>query len=214
MGRHKTGKWTIYESFRIDISYLIRMGYLKRGYTVNGIVISWQLKGTEEVTSSLQMNTSWGCESDTTYIELIYQYRTSSVLIPYSYRIYIQELDSNIGKGKVPYFICPTSNRRCRILYRAYDSHVFRSRYGYSLPLYYDCQRTSKLERPMNCFYLLEDHIDKLKSKGTGHKRVYRGIPTKAAQRLRRLKNMAHEKDMERWKVFENYSSGRKLKFS
>jgi hypothetical protein len=206
MGRYKTGVWTVYESFRIELSYLIRKGFLKRGYTANGIFLTWHNNNQEQV-CSLSMQTSWGNSPELRYIQLIYTFTSKErgESKKHDYKIYFTEVPSNIGKGSIIYFICPQTGRRCRILYRSYNSQIFKSRYAYKDYLYYDCQRSSKKERPMNCFFLLEDHIEKLKKKNTGYKRVYRGQPTKAAKRLQRLQAYAIQKDIERWMVFDKY---------
>ena len=62
----------------------------------------------------------------------------------------------------------------------------------------------------MNAFYLLEDHIEKLKAKNTGYKRTYKGAPTRAAKRLQKLQLIAREKDVERWAVFATYLDRKK----
>jgi hypothetical protein len=61
------------------------------------------------------------------------------------YKIQLTSIPSNLGRGEVLYFVCPTSGRRARILYRAYGSHYFKSRQAYRkefiMPMPEICQK-------------------------------------------------------------------------
>jgi hypothetical protein len=54
--------------------------------------------------------------------------------------IYLQRLPQPFG-GHRWYFICPSSNHRCRVLYQLPGGKRFRSRWGFRCRLQYQCQK-------------------------------------------------------------------------
>jgi len=58
---------------------------------------------------SINVNT----QSEQPYIELDYNYRDK----PRNYKVYLTSTPSNLDKGKIWYFLCPHTNKRCRKLY-------------------------------------------------------------------------------------------------
>src|SRR4051794_10619144 len=99
------------------------------------------------------------------YLELIYTLtsRRDGTKTNRQYKVYLDEVDSNLSKGKVLYFLCPESGRRCRILYSAYGSYLFKSREVYRYRLYYDCQQASKLSKYNDTYWRIESHLKKVK---------------------------------------------------
>ena len=125
--------------------------------------------------------------------------RTDGTKTDRRYKVYLHEVDSNLGKGKVLYFLCPQSGAKCRILYQAYDSVLFKSRDSYRNRLYYDCQQTSKLNRYNDNYWRIEKHLEKVKKEACHGKRTYKGELTKAAQRYNKLVYKQGEMDQLRW---------------
>jgi hypothetical protein len=199
MGRPSTGSWTVYESLRIELSYLLRSGFIKKN-----CVISFNLNWNDQrgnSTGNISCISSYMGTEDTNYLELIYTLTNNSTDTKTNrrYKVYLHEQDSNLGKGKVLYFVCPVSGRNCRILYSAYGSHYFKAREAYQNRLYYDCQMASKLSRYNDAFWRIESHLKKInKRTNYGHRR-YKDLTTKAAQRFNRLFQKQCYLDELRW---------------
>src|SRR5690606_5372971 len=111
-----------------------------------------------------QSKYTWACEGQETgnitiishwskgerFIRLVYtltDYSTKDK-IKYDYKINLVSVKSNLGKGEILYFECPVTKNRCRILYMAYGSHIWKSRKAYRNRLYYPSQIYSKLQYP------------------------------------------------------------------
>jgi hypothetical protein len=65
--------------------------------------------------------------------------------------------------------------------------------------LYDNCQIASKLGKWSDGYWTVDKHIMKLKSQGTGWKRLYRGQPTKAASRYERMREKRRFLDHIMW---------------
>lgn len=198
MGRHSTGAWTVYESLRIELSTLLRLGYLKPFCQLSGPFAWKNQRG--EASGRIGLKTHYIPGGSNNYIELAYtiSYRDGREE-DFCYRVRLVEVPSNLGKGSVLYFLCPQTGQKCRILYKAYDSTLFKSRSAYSNRLYYTTQKASRLSYYNDYYWQLEDHIMKLKAKNEGWKRTYKGEPTRAARRLQRLQEQQERLDELRW---------------
>jgi hypothetical protein len=153
MGRNSTGAWTVGESLRIELPYLLSQGYIQKGYS-KIFTLSWhdQFKRNKG---------SISCRSNylghMNYLEVSYVVTTrdgNSESI--KYKIDLIEKDSNLGQGKVLYFQCPRSGKNCRILYKAYGSSKFLAREAYEQRIYYDCQQASKLEKYNTTYWKID----------------------------------------------------------
>jgi hypothetical protein len=116
-----------------------------------------------------------------------------------NYRVWLIEVDSNLGKGKVLYFKCPQTGKRCRILYKAYDSDIFKSREAYKNILYYDCQQSSKLSRYNENYWRIDKHLSAIKTQASKGDRTYKGLLTKRAVRFNWLSLKQMKMDHLRW---------------
>ena len=94
------------------------------------------------------------------------------------YKVYLTYVKSNLGKGMVPYMVCPASGRRCRILYRAFGSPIWKAKQAYSERLYYESQLWSKNQRVYGQWYLVEKRLREL-SKGVRNQTTYNGKLTR-----------------------------------
>ncbi|MBZ0206384.1 MAG: hypothetical protein K8H89_08670 [Flavobacteriales bacterium] len=112
-------------------------------------------------------------------------------------RIDMVSKPSNLGKGTVLYFRCPSTGRACRILYRAYHARTFRSRWGFSYRLYYPSQLCGKLGRWDEVYWNAERHLER--GKGKRKPGTYLGKPTKRAKRVERLWEQLERADEIRW---------------
>lgn len=199
MGKYNTGAWTVYESLHIELPFLLKRGLVKKGCT-----ISFNLDWTDQ-----RGNPSGSITCCSTYLsELQNQYLQVSYGITnikdgketdHQYKIYFTEKDSNLGKGKVLYFLCPESGKRCRILYKAYGSHIFKCRESYQHRLYYDCQHSSKLYKYVDNYWRIEKQLAVLQKEACRGRRTYNGVPTKKAERYNRLFEKQSVMDELRW---------------
>jgi hypothetical protein len=87
----------------------------------------------------------------------------------------------------VLYFICPASGQLCRILYKGYDSRIWKSRQAYQNRIYYPTQKASRYNYFCERYWELDSQLQKLAmAKRTS--KTYKGKPTRKAQRIKRLK--------------------------
>ena len=193
MGRYSTGAWTTDECLRIELSFLLKKGYLVRGKQTSGS-LNWSSDG--EPSGNIRIISSWLIgPAKRPYIRLIYTMtdRTTGEKEDRDDTVYLEARPSNLGKGEVLYFICPSSGQRCRVLYKAYDCPIWKSRQSYQHRIYYPSQQSSKREYANNRYWQLDSQIEKLQGKrGPG---TYKGKPTKRAERLKRLKFQQWEAD-------------------
>lgn len=192
MGRHSTGIYKIDNSLEIDITYLKKENLLVKGQTRQG-TISWSKRG--EVCSSVGIDTSY-TETEK-YIRLYYVNTDKhGIKKDYDYKVYLTEVDSNLGKGKIVYFLCPATNQKCRKLYNAYGYQKWKSREGYQNRLYYDIQVASKFDRYNVRFWQLERQIQNDSKKITDK---YNGKKTKRAIKDFTRKLLHERMDVLRW---------------
>lgn len=198
MARLSTGAWTVYESLRIEMPYLLKRGYIKKG-----CVMHFNLNWSDQrgnASGNISCISSYLNNPGEQYLELIYTLtKRDGTKTHRRYKVYLHEQDSNLGKGKVLYFLCPQSGRRCRILYSAYGSELFKARTSYQHRLYYDCQQASKLSRYNDTYWRIDSHLEKISDVSDSGHRTYRGEPTKAAQRYIRLLEKQYRMDHLRW---------------
>lgn len=184
MGRYTTGYVCTSEVMRIELSLLIKQGYIRKGCKVSG-TLSWsngsQVSIRSEYTSTKK------------YISLHYSITTAEgITLQYDRCIQLISIPSNLGKGEIIYFICPASGRRCRILYKCYGSHIWKSRQAYTGRIYYLKQMLTKRSYYLEAYLEAEKQLAQLLSERKSY--TYKGKPTKRLQRIEKL-----QKDMERF---------------
>lgn len=196
MGRHSTGAITTGEALRLELSYLIKQGYFQRGKHVGGSLI-WSNQWYDNV-ASIHLYSKYP-ENGPIELSLIYQTtdRQTGETSQHNDLIYLEAVPSNLGKGEVLYFLCPQTGQRCRILYRCYNSPIWKSRTAYQSRIYYTSQQSSKREYPNNRYWQLDKQIEKLG--GKRNPGTYRGKPTKRAKRMEQLIFFQRIADHARW---------------
>jgi hypothetical protein len=190
MGRPYTGAATVYSSPRLELARLRKAGYFTKDAQVSG---SWTWSNGDAVSIT---TVNKGAE---VHMVLSYTWRDPYTGKPEEIRqrIDLVSKPANLGRGKVLYFRCPSTARLCRILYRAYSARTFRSRWGFSYPLYYPGQVCGKLDRSNTRYWDLERHMEGMK--GKRRQGTYRGKPTKRAKRREHLLNECERMDELRW---------------
>ena len=133
--------------------------------------------------------------ADEKYLQLLYSVKNKNGnLEKLDHKIFIFEVNSNLGKRTILYFLCPESGRRSRILISAYGEPKFLNREYYEtkngLRVYYGCQKTSKNDYHNTRYFDLKRKVDRLESELNEKHRNnhYRGKPTKDQIRLLELK--------------------------
>jgi hypothetical protein len=194
MGRRSTGLITTGEALRIELSYLIKQGFIKKDKNLSGI-LTW----TNGSSISFESNYS---SSDNIYLRLVYTNTSyDNEVTKHDYKIKLIEFASNLGKGKVLYFVCPQSGKYCRILYKCYGSLIWKSRFAYKIRIYYQSQLSSKLNMYNDKFWTLENKLAKLSKKRK--QSFYNGNRTRFSLRIERLKNQYYYYDDLRWIILD-----------
>mgnify|MGYP001351184145 CR=1 FL=1 len=160
-------KLTVKEVYRIVLSYLLEKEHVKKNTVISGL-LNWA-DG-----SSIQFYSDSTTERN--YIRLLYRLHSPDQVI--DYKVYLTYVESNLGRGMVPYFIYPASGRRCRILYKAFGSPIWKARQAYSERLYYESQLWSKNQRVYGQWYLAEKRLREL-STGVRKQTTYNGKLTR-----------------------------------
>ena len=197
MGRDSTGAWTTDECLRIELKFLLKAKYLVRGQQRYGS-LHWNRNG--QPSGNINIYSSWPINpNERAYIRLTYVTtdRTTGEKEDREDTIYLEARPSNLGKGEVLYFICPSSGQRCRILYKAYGCRIWKSRQSYQHRIYYPSQQSSKLDYFNTRYWQLDSQLDKLI--GKRFVQSYKGKQTKRAARVARLSRQQEEMDALRF---------------
>jgi hypothetical protein len=172
MSRKAIGSIIEDEIQRIELSYLLKHNFLKKGIKTSA-TLSW--------TNNDSIKIICRYTSEEISIELLYHntYKFSGNVSNHNYKIYLNEVPSNLGNGNVLYFSCPITGRNCKILYRCYGSLIFKSRYAYQKRIYYRSQVACKKDYANTMYWKYKETIlPKLEERIK--KKHYRGKPTKA----------------------------------
>lgn len=182
MPNYSRDVYTTDECRRIELSYLFKNKLIEKGCIIPNIVLSWS-NGFGK-SSSIGIETCLTDEEQ--YIRLHYTItKSDGSKKDMDYKIYLHSQPSNLGKGEVYYFICPVSNKKCRILYMAYGSEIYKSKQAYRNRIYYPIQTVSKNYYYLQRYFDLERLAEKMaRGKMKTH---YRGKPTKTYLRYMKL---------------------------
>ena len=192
MGRRSTGAITTGEVIRIELSYLLKNGYIKKGKYILGS-LTWTNGSSIHFESHL--------ETHIPYIRLAYQNTDSysGEITKQDYKIYLTTIPSNLSRGQIYYFICPITGRRCRILYKCYGSLIWKSRFAYRHRIYYHTQVCSKYDYHNTRYWNLTRELETLYKRGK--KSHYRGKDTRLIYRIDQLEARLNYHDNMRWLI-------------
>lgn len=189
MGRDRTGT-TTGEALRIKLSYLLKEGFISKGKVFFG-EFNW--------TNGSSIGIECHYTDEEQFIRLFYVFTSwRGEKTDYDYKIQLTFVPSNLGKGKVPYFVCPVSGNRCRILYKAYGSPIWKSRGAYNHTIFYPSQVSSKIYKYCDEYWRLDRQIKKLEEE-TRNQTHYNGEPTRRYKRLERLREKQRRADFLRF---------------
>ena len=136
MGRPSPGTPIIEHHNSIPLRFLIDQGYLRLNHRVTGI-IQWSFCGRSDGSASLSVETYEAAA----YLTISYKTGQGEVV---RQQIKLIHQPSNLGRGKVWYFICPQTGGKCRKLYRM--GRYFYSQKAFSTAIYAS-QAESKMMR-------------------------------------------------------------------
>ena len=164
------------EVLQIDISKLKQWKYLDHAQ-IKSSTLTWSRNGNKTGSISILINTL----SNQPYIELDFNYNEE----PRKYKVKLVTIPSNLGKGKIWYFLCPQTNKRCRKLYSIGGYFLHREAFKSCM---YTSQTRSKTwrgwEKSFGSYFDVEKCYDEIYSKH--FKRSYQGKPTKRYLKLLR----------------------------
>ncbi|MCH8535546.1 MAG: hypothetical protein LAT51_10795 [Flavobacteriaceae bacterium] len=178
---------TLYDAVStLKISDLKKWGYLKPKQKRSG-KLTWSRNGTETASISIEVDTM-----QLPY--LILKYRSNEK--PINYKINLVSTPSNLGIGKIWYFICPHTKKQCRKLYLISGYFLHRDAFNGCM---YESQTKSKksrmIEKSFGALFDVEKFHEELNSKN--FKTHYNGKPTKRYLRLmeqiRKAESVPHE---------------------
>ena len=106
MGRYANYNTTVDDSLYLSIKSLKEWNYFNFG-TRSG-TIDWSRNGVKTASISIQITNTF----NERYINLDYKSNGE----PIRYRIDIISKTSNLGKGEILYFVCPSTGKYCRKL--------------------------------------------------------------------------------------------------
>ena len=154
---------------KVDISFLKKHGYLKPNQTQSGI-ISWSRYGEKTGSISISVNT----KSAQPFVEFDYKHNGEEV----KYNVLLITTPSNLGIGKVYYFLCPHTHKLCRKLYLADTYFYHRTAFKGCM---YESQTQGKkiagLYSTLGEYFKKDELYNELNKKH--FKKTYAGIPTK-----------------------------------
>ncbi len=194
MARYSTFPTLYDEVLTLSISGLKKWGYLVLHQWKRG-TITWRIgdQKTGSVGIFVNMEETFG------YLEFKYNFREEAV----NYRVPLESRSSNLGKGLVWYFRCPTTGKRCRKLYGVGKFFLHREAFRGCM---YESQAQSKSARQVSKAFgwLFEGPNIEEELKKKYRKRVYRGKPTPLQRKLERVE----EEGMKAFLAFEEAEKG------
>ncbi|MDV3472078.1 hypothetical protein CMU02_11870 [Elizabethkingia anophelis] len=193
MGRYATYPTEIERLKMISIADLKRMKLLTSDNFVS-TTINWTNRNTRENTGSISVSIHTGENYGT--ITFNYKYRDTDKI---NYTAQLITRQSNLGKGKLWFFVCPNTGKVCRKLHLINGYFVHRS---INPNLMYEKQLESKKMREWSKRFgiLLDENVySQLYSKH--FKKYYRRKPTKRYLKL--IQKIRQRESIDVWE-FEN----------
>ena len=189
MGRNKTGIREVNECKRIELGDLIKSGFLAKGMIRKGTQ-TWTDKWDKE-TGQISIISNW-TDLENPFLRLVYIdiHGRDKTERKFDYKIELTSVPSNLGKGNVWYFLCPSGlGIRCRKLYYAYRSGKWYSRAYFlmrGLRIYYPSQSRSKNDYEFNRKHLFDKKYKEIYGKKHFHA-YHKGKKTKAYKNFERI---------------------------
>jgi hypothetical protein len=144
MGRKSKGVSKINDAYCIEYVQVAKLGLIhKQPYPVEKN-IEWR---TEIEYEAVTIEGTYNATINQNQLKLSYiAFGADGIPIHLENIIVIEEISSNLGNGKVGYFLCPITRKRCRKLYKTEKSNNWQCREAFAERLYYPLQLCSKLD--------------------------------------------------------------------
>lgn len=157
----------------LSISDLKKWNYLRPNYIKTGTI---EFKSCYDI---LNLTVKVVADMVEPYAELSYKVNDNVI----NYRVDFELLPSNLGKGKVWYFLCPITKVRCKKLYLIGNYFQHRTAYGKG---YYQTQTLGLKDRYLIRLYDMAEKSSKARSELSKKyfKKYYKGKPTKRYLKL------------------------------
>jgi hypothetical protein len=153
----------------VSISFLTKYNYLKPNQWQSG-TITWSRNGNKTGSISIKVNTQ--CESPF----IILDYKCNEV--PINYKVRLVSTLSNLGKGIVWFFVCPSTGKRCRKLYLADTYFYHRSAFrGCMYKKQTQSKKSRYLDETLGVYFRTDQLFEQLNKKD--FKKHYAGKPTR-----------------------------------
>ena len=164
------------EVLTISITKLKEWNYFEPGYRSG--VINWSINGNK----TASINIALSITDVNPFVELNYSANGK----PINYKIELTTLPSNLGCGKIWYFVCPHTGKRARKLYNIGGKFLHRTAF---IGCMYEIQTLSKKSRQnkkaMDGFFI----GDKIPTRY--FRPYYKGKPTRTLKRILRKQKQA-----------------------
>ncbi len=169
------------ELLQISISDLKRWNYLNNKKKSSG-VLTWSVRGEKTGSISFTIDTI----TDIPNMELNYKVNNMS----YSITVNLTTKESNLKTGKIWYFLCPYTGKRCRKLYFKDDKFAHREAHTNCM---YELQTFSKKDRDLVRLMTPKFEEKKLSNElDVKHfKRYYAGKETKRFKKIQAQLHLA-----------------------
>lgn len=161
------------EVLTIDISNLKKWGYLKIENQKKSS-ISWSRNGDEIASISVEVN----MHSNLEYIKLNYTFKEKLI----GYKISMVSVPSNLEIGKIWYFLCPITKKRCRKLYLVNGLFLHREAFKGMYKKQTEPKKWRKIRMILERHFALDDIYEEIYSKY--FRSHYAGKPTRRYLRL------------------------------
>jgi hypothetical protein len=187
------GACTVKSSLRLELKTLLKRGLLKEGQVLLSDY-SWTSGANIKVLGSWKGNDK--------HFRLVYNHTDNEGnKITYDYNVQLETVKSNLGKGEVLYFVCPVSGKRCRTLFSAYNSALFKAKAAFKNRIYYNCQRQSKYNYWLTRYWDLKKELEELENKP--YRESYNNKPTRTHLRIEQLRKRLAKYNMKMDNIFE-----------
>lgn len=178
---------------QISITKLKEFGYFEPDSFKSG-QLTWSRRGEQVGSINFSVDLR-----DVPYAYLSYTYNKEESI---SYKVNLDSITSNLGKGKIWYFVCPHTGKRCRKLYGAGKYFLHRDAYPHAM---YECQTYSKKGRMIDKVCKIMHGSDKLYSElySKNFKTHYDGKPTKRYKQILNELEYIKKNEAQALKIFK-----------
>ena len=178
---------------QISITKLKEFGYFEPDNFKSGRLI-WSRRGQEIGSINIFVYMQ-----ESPFIELNYTYNKEEQI---KYKIDLVSVESNLGIGKIWYFVCPHTGKRCRKLYGASKYFLHRDAYPNAM---YECQTYSKRGRQIDKVCKIMGGSDKLYEElySKHFKTHYASKPTRRYKKILSKLEYIRQNQDQAFRIFE-----------